>query len=231
MPDSKQHAVEKALAASFILPLLDAAERTAFVASARRRAYRQGEAIFRMGDPGESMMLVELGEVRISYPAPDGRAVVMGELGPGAVFGEIALLDGGPRSAEAVAATNCTLAVFERRVLIGMLQANWALTEAVLRLVCERLRRSDERMADLAFSDLPGRLAKTLLARARPAPGGGMLRVSDSQGALASLAGGSRENVNRWLRKWQKEGLIAIAGGRISLLDPERLTRAAGGRP
>jgi CRP-like cAMP-binding protein len=70
-----------------------------------------------MGDPGDSMMLVETGEVRIGYPAPDGRAVVMSELKPGALFGEIALLDGGPRSADATAATNCTLLVFEQHLL------------------------------------------------------------------------------------------------------------------
>lgn len=220
--------VEKALGASFIFPVLGAAERETFVASARPRTFRAGEPIFHMGDPGDSMMLVEAGEVRISYPAPDGRAVVMSELKPGAVFGEIALLDGGPRSADATASTACRLLVFERRVLVAMLEASWPLAEAVLKLVCARLRRSDERMADLAFSDLPGRLAKILIARARPAPGGGPPRVSDTQGALAALAGGSRENVNRWLRKWQKEGLVAIAEGRISILDAEGLLRAAG---
>ena len=221
--------IETALGASFIFPVLGQTERETFIASARPRSFRAGEPIFHMGDPGDSMMLVETGEVRISYPAPDGRAVVMSELKPGAVFGEIALLDGGPRSADATAATNCTLLVFERRVLMAMLKASWPLAEAVLKLVCARLRRSDERMADLAFSDLPGRLAKTLVSRAKPAPGGGPPRVSDTQGALAALAGGSRENVNRWLRKWQKEGLIAIAEGRISILDTEGLMRAAAG--
>ena len=107
---------------------------------------------------------------------------------------------------------------------------HWPLAEAVLKLgLCAPPRRSDERMADLAFFDLPSRLAKARLARARPAPGGGgPPRVSDTQGALATLAGGSRENVNRYLRKWQQEGLVAIADGRISLLDPESLARVVG---
>ena len=142
------------------------------------------------------------------------------------MFGEIALLDGGERSADATAATNCTLLVFERRDFVALLEHNWPLAEAVLKLVCGRLRRSDERMADLAFFDLPGRLAKTLIARARPAPGGGPSRVSDTQGVLAGLIGGSRENVNRYLRRWEKEGLIAIAEGRITLIDPQGLLRA-----
>jgi len=80
-------------------------------------------------------------------------------------------------------------------------------------------------LADLAFFDLPGRLAKTLLARARPAPGGGPPQVSDTQGALAAMAGGSRETVNRTLRKWASSGLVAIADGRIFLLDRDALAR------
>ncbi len=218
--------IEKALDASFIFQLLSEAERERFIGSARLRSYRAGEVVFHMGDPGDSMMLIETGEVCISYPAEDGRVAVLSELKPGSVFGEIALLDGEPRSAAASAATNCTLIVFERHAFLEMLRANWALAEAVLKLICARLRRSDARMADLAFSDLPGRLARTLIARAKPAPGGGLLRLSDSQSALATLAGGSRENVNRWLRKWHKEGLIAIADGRISVLDPQGLLRA-----
>jgi hypothetical protein len=84
-------------------------------------------------------------------------------------------------------------------------------------------------MADLAFLDLSSRLAKALVARALPAPGGGPLRVSDSQKALAALVGGSRENVNRHLRRWEKEGLIALAEGRITLVDPEGLARVVDG--
>jgi CRP/FNR family cyclic AMP-dependent transcriptional regulator len=227
MAETRQQ-IEAALRASFIFPALGPAERERFISSARQQSWHAGEPIFFMGDIGASMMLVQAGEVRISYPSADGRAVLLAELKPGAVFGEIALLDGGERSADATAVTNCTLLVFERREFVYLLENNWPLAEAVLKLVCARLRRSDERMADLAFFDLPSRLAKALLARAQPGPGGGPLRVSDTQGALAALAGGSRENVNRYLRKWQKDGLIVIAEGRISLIDPEGLARING---
>jgi CRP-like cAMP-binding protein len=227
MVETRQQ-IEAALRASFIFPALGPAERERFIASARPQSWRAGEPIFLMGDIGTSMMLVQTGEVRVSYPSAEGRAVLLGELKPGAVFGEIALLDGGERSADAIASTNCTLLVFERRPFVDLLESSWPLAEAVLKLVCARLRRSDERMADLAFFDLPGRLAKALLARAQPGRTGGPSRVSDTQGTLAALAGGSRENVNRYLRKWQKEGLITIAGGRINLLDPEGLARIVG---
>jgi len=226
---AERQEIAAALRASFLYPALGPAELAQFAASARRESYRAGEVIFRMGDPGLTMMIVEAGEVRISYPAPDGRTATLNELGRGAVFGEIALIDGGERSADAVAATNCTLIVFERRVFLDMLRESWPLTEAVLKLICARLRRADQRMADLAFSDLPHRLAKLLIARAKPTRRGSPPRVSDSQSALATLAGGSRENVNRWLRKWQREGMIAIAEGRIALLDRDGLARLAGG--
>ena len=227
MTENRQQ-IEAALRASFIFSVLPPAERERFIASARRQTWGAGETIFSMGDPGDSMVLVQTGEVRISYPAPDGRAVLLSELAAGDVFGEIALLDGGERSADATAGTNCTLLFFERKAFMDLLENNWLLTEAVLKLVCSRLRRSDERMADLAFFDLPRRLAKALLARARPAPGGGPLRVNDTQAALAAQVGGSRENVNRYLRKWQQDGLITVADRRISLLDTEGLARVVG---
>ena len=152
---------------------------------------------------------------------------MLAELGPGAVFGEIALLDGGPRTADVAAVTNCTLLVFERRDFVPLLEHNWPLAEAVLKMVCERLRRADAYIADLAFSDLPGRLAKTLVARAHRGPGGAAV-VDDTQGALAAMIGGSREAVNRCLRKWEKAGLIAMSAGRIVLADPEACARLAG---
>jgi CRP/FNR family transcriptional regulator, cyclic AMP receptor protein len=223
----KAQQIEAALSASFIFPALGAEERARFIAAARPQSYRAGDPIFLMGDEGNSMMLIETGHIRISYPSPEGKTVLLSELEPGAVFGEIALLDGGPRSADATAATNCTLLVFERRDFIALLEHNWALAEAVLKLVCARLRRADERMADLAFFELPGRLAKTLLSRASPSPSTGLMRVSDTQGTLATLIGGSRETVNRCLRKWEGEGLIEVSEGRITLLDTQGLARLA----
>ena len=220
--------IEAALRASFIFPLLGPPDRERFIASARSQSWRTCQPIFGMGEPGSSMMLIESGEVRISRPSAQGRTILLAELKAGAVLGEIALLDGGVRSADATASTNCTLLVFERRHFVELLKTNWPLAEAVLKLVCERLRRADEGLADLAFFDLPGRLAKALLARARPAPGGGPPRISDTQGALAALVGGSRETVNRTLRKWEKARLIAIADGRISLVDAEGLARVVG---
>jgi CRP-like cAMP-binding protein len=153
---------------------------------------------------------------------------VLAEFGPGAVFGEIALLDGGLRSADATALTDCTLLVFERRDFLPLLERNWRLAEAVLRVVCGRLRRADAYIAELAFSELPVRLARTLIARAQRDPGGGPAWVGDTQGALAAMVGGSREAVNRCLGKWQRAGLVTVSEGRISLPAPDDLARAVG---
>jgi CRP-like cAMP-binding protein len=227
MADTRRD-IEAALTGSFLLPLLGPEERDRFIAAARPRSWRAGASIFVMDDPGTSMMLVRSGTVRIGYPTPEGRTFILADLGPGEVFGEIALLDGGRRSADATAVTDCTLLVFDRRDFLPMLERNWALAEAVLRVVCERLRQADAHLADLAFSDLAGRLAKALLARARSDAKGGETYVGDSQGALAGMVGSSREAVNRCLRKWQKAGLIEMADGRIILADPAGFAEAAG---
>jgi CRP-like cAMP-binding protein len=219
--------VEAALRGSFLFPLLDAGERERFMAAARSRSWKAGATIFVIDDPGSAMMLVRSGTVRISYPTPDGRVFLLADLGPGDVFGEIAMLDGGTRSADATAVTDCTLLVFERRDFLPLLEHNWRLAEAVLKVVCARLRKADAHIADLAFADLPARLAKALIARGR-AGADGALVVSDSQSTLAAMVGSSREAVNRCLRKWQDGGLVAIADGRITLEDAEALAEAAG---
>jgi CRP-like cAMP-binding protein len=220
--------IEDALRGSFLFPLLDPDERARFIAAAHPRTWRAGASVCVMGDEGSSMMLVRRGLLRVTRPSPEGRAFLLAELGPGAVVGEIALLDGGPRSADVTAVAETTLLVFERRDFVPLLEHNWRLTEAVLRMVCERLRSADMHIADLAFSDLPERLAKTLIARAHRGPRGRPATVSDTQGALAAMIGGSREAVNRCLKKWERDGVIAVADGRIALADPETLARLAG---
>ena len=118
--------------------------------------------------------------------------------------------------------------MFERRDFVPLLERNWRLAEGVLRVVCERLRAADAYIAELAFSDLPVRLAKTLLARAEPGRDGAPDYVSETQGTLAAMVGGSRETVNRCLRRWEKAGTMAMSDGRIDLADSEELARLAG---
>ena len=190
-----------------------------------------GDVIFRVGSPGDIMMAVITGTVRIVATSPQGKEIVLGDLKAGEVFGEIALLDGGERSADAVALTNCELVALERRDMMAALQRNPEACLRLLEVVCKRLRETDERITEIAFFDLPVRLAKVLLrtaarpaASARPASA----KVALSQRELGNMIGGTSESVNRCLRDWQRRGIIRLAKGWIILEDPPALTELAG---
>ena len=204
--------VEEALRNSFLFPLLDPDERDRFIAAAHPRSWSAGTPIVAMDEPGTSMMLVRIGTVRISRPSSEGRSIVLAELRPGAVFGEIALLDGGPRTADVGAATYCTLLVFQRRDFVPLLEHNWPLAEANGLRAPAPGRRRYRRPRLLR---LPGRLAKTLIARAHRGPASTVV-IDGRKGALAAMIGGSREAVNRCLRKWEKAGLVAMSSGRMA---------------
>lgn len=214
------------LAQCMVFAALSAEDRRALAGRARHQRFASGETIFIIGDPGLSMMAIIDGTVRVSFPAADGREIVLADLAPGEVLGEVALLDGRPRSASAVAYSDCTVLVLDRRDVLGLLEQRPAACLRLLSLLCERLRRSDERMADIAFRDLPARLAKTLLAVTSGA--GAPARTRLSQGELARMVGSARENVNRHLRDWQRRGIVDISPNGIAIQRREALSRLAG---
>jgi CRP/FNR family transcriptional regulator, cyclic AMP receptor protein len=211
--------------------VLDDATKRQLAARAQRRRYAVGEVIFRIGSPGDIMMAVVTGTVRIVATSPQGKEIVLGELKAGEVFGEIALLDGGERSAYAVALTKCELLALERRDLMAALQRNPEACLRLLEVVCKRLRETDERITEIAFFELPVRLAKVLL-RTAAAPGAAARaanpKVALSQRELGNMIGGTRESVNRCLRDWQRRGIIRLAKGWIILEDTTALTELAG---
>jgi CRP-like cAMP-binding protein len=139
----------------------------------------------------------------------------------GELFGEIALLDGKPRSASASALTNCELMVLERRDMLQFLEHNPLACLNLMQLLCTRVRRSDERMAEIAFFDLPARLARALLRY--PAPSRGPQKLALSQRELAEMSGATRENVNRCLREWQRRGILELKNRWTIILKPEAL--------
>jgi CRP/FNR family transcriptional regulator, cyclic AMP receptor protein len=200
---------------------LDEKARRNIVAFAQPRNFNRGEAICRLGDHGDSMMAVVVGTVRISLPTTKGKEVILADLRAGELFGEIALLDGKPRSANVTALTNCELMVLERRDLLPFLERNPVACMRLMEMLCARIRRSDERMADIAFFNLPVRLAKTLLnyePEVRPG-----MKLSLSQSELAEMAGGTREKVNRCLREWQRQGIIELKNRWTIIRKPEVL--------
>lgn len=212
----------KLLEKCVLFSALDEQARRDLAAQARPRYFAARELICRVGDPGQSMMLVVVGTVRISLSAPNGKEIILADLTLGDIFGEIALLDGKPRSANATAMAKCELMVLERRDVLAFLERNPSVAMKLIEILCARIRRSDERMSDIAFLDLPVRLAKTLLlhlAQKRGPP-----RLSFSQTELAEMSGGTRENVNRCLREWQRRGILQLKERWTIILKPEALT-------
>jgi CRP-like cAMP-binding protein len=145
-------------------------------------------------------------------------------VGTGELLGEVALLDGKERSADATALTKCDLLVLERRDVVGFLEKRPDLCLKLLELLCARLRKSDQRMSDIAFFELSSRLAKVLLDRAgKPARANLKPKLSLSQTELAGMINATRENVNRCLRNWQRQGIVDVSERWITLLQRDLL--------
>jgi CRP/FNR family cyclic AMP-dependent transcriptional regulator len=208
---------------------LDEEARQELVSHAHRRSFDQGERIFHVGSPGQSMMAVLAGTVRISLTTAKGKEIVLADLSAGELFGEMALLDGKERSADATALSKCELLVLERRDVIPFLRLHPDSCLQLLEMLSTRLRRLDEQMAEIAFVDLPARLAKTLLRTAQPSGRGNQqLKLSLSQSDLAKMIGATRETVNRCLRDWQRRGILDLKGGWTIILKPDALEDLAG---
>ncbi len=190
-------------------------EREALFTRARMQRYAANESIFLMGSPGDSMVAVLKGTIRISVPSIDGKEIVLAILGPGEICGEIALLDGKERTADARAATDCTVVVLERRDVLAFFSQYPDAWSKLIDVLCERLRTADQQMAEFALSPVPVRLAKALLRLAtsdgQPVNGRPVERVHLTQRELGNVIGATRESVNKYLRAWQRKGCVRIA--------------------
>lgn len=221
---------EKLLSKSFIFEALSSQAKRELASYSYVKRFAAGDVIFNMGDPGLSMMAIAEGSVRVSMLTSKAREITLNDLQPGDVFGEIAVLDGNERSASTRALTNCTIVILERRSLLDVLQRDPQFSIQLIGLLCRRVRRSDERMVEIAFLDLPSRLAKLLLRMTVSPPGSDdrpLTKLSQSQSELADMIGNTRENVNRCLRKWQKADLITLRGGWLIIEDRPRLQAIA----
>lgn len=213
------------LASGRLFQGLGADERAQLVARARIRRYGPGEVVFLQGAPGASMMAVLSGEVRISISSPDGKELLLAILHPGEVFGEIALLDGKERSADARAQTACSLAVLDRREVLLFLERHPEAWLRIVEVLCERFRENTEHAAELSLLQLPVRLAKALLRLEAERPAGAKPL---SQRELGNLVGAARESVNKCLNDWQRRGAIRIDGNAIVIMDRAGLEAIAG---
>jgi CRP-like cAMP-binding protein len=203
-------------------------ERESLVVGARMRRFNAGDTIFLMGELQDSMFAVLDGEIRISIPTVEGKEFVLAILYAGEVFGEIAMLDGKARSADATALTACNLAVLEKRDVLAALDRNPSVWLGLVEVLCSRLRHTDQQVVELLLA-LPERLAKVLLravdvAHARD-PNRTDLHLSQSD--LANLVGAARESVNKCLREWQRADIIRMQSRVITILDRAALETLA----
>ena len=202
----------RTLAAVPLLAPLPAAELEALARLARERMAANGEWLFRRGDPGDYLLVVLAGELRVSVSGVDGREQILRTLGPGDVVGEIALLDGRPRSADAVAVTRVRLLVVDRRSVLNEIAHNGEFALALMRLLCNRLRATSSALEAMLFHDSGTRLAAALLQLSGGREGA---RVDLTQSQLGEIVGAARETVNKKLRSWEKEGVVTLSPGRI----------------
>ncbi|MBP1181103.1 Crp/Fnr family transcriptional regulator [Methylobacterium sp. PvR107] len=188
-------------------------------------AFECGRRVFSRGDESRGLFAVVSGYVRISTSCPDGRSeLVMNLIGPNEVFGEIALLDHGLRTADAIAATQCCLLLLERRDLFPALHDFPVLAVRLLAILSGRLRRTSQQLSDHTFVCAQQRLAKTLLLLSGHTERDSA-RVLTTQRELGHMVGLSREGINRHLSAWQRKGYIALAPGACTIRDRTALER------
>ena len=201
---------------------------------ATERSYADEQRIFARGDPGTSLMAVLQGQVRISISSEEGKEVTLGILGRGELFGEIALIDGQGRTADAIAMGACRLLVLDRRDFLPFLERHPQLAVRLLQILCARMRRATEVSESLALLDVPTRLMRPLLRLAwehgEPAGRGRRIALKLSQQELGNLIAATRESVNKQLRLWETEGLISTVQGFTVLNDLEKWELLSGDR-
>lgn len=194
----------------------------------KRRSLPKGSTIFEKGDDGVGLIGVVSGSVKISVTSADGRDIVLNIIRPGEVFGEIALLDGRARTANATAMSDCELIVIERREFIPFLRSEPDVTLKLMEILCSRLRKTSEQVQDVTFLNLSARLAKTLLRlTANAGPSMPTQKLAITQREISQIVGRSRESTNKRLRAWAKRGWIRLERGSVTVLKADKLVELA----
>ncbi len=210
---------------------LDDEAATALSASMAETRLRRGDVLFHEGDSGDRLYIVLDGKVKLGRSATDGRENLLAVMGPGQMFGELSLFDPGPRSATVTAVTDATFASLSHEDLLRWLEGRPTVARSLLNQLAARLRKSNDVVADLVFSDVPGRVAKALLDLAdrfgRSADDGVHVHHDLTQEELAQLVGASRETVNKALADFASRGWIRLEPRSVVIMDIERLGKRA----
>ena len=221
------------LARSSVFSGLDGRQLDALASLAVRVRYQPRQVVLRKGDPAIQIYVILSGRLKAITAGGEGKQAALSIMGPGEVFGEVALLDGEPRSATISALEPCELLIIQRNDFFHFLERNPSAAIELLKVLARRLRRLSERFEDSAFLEIEPRLAKQLCRLAerygRRQEGGVFIDLKLSQQELGDLVGATRESVNKQLRAWTSEGLVERRSGSLVLRDLEALV-ALGGR-
>jgi CRP/FNR family transcriptional regulator, cyclic AMP receptor protein len=197
---------------------------------AKHATLKRGATIFSKGDPGTSLIAVVSGTVKISISSAEGRSAILNLIGAGEIFGEVALLDGLARTADATANTNCEIFVIDRRDFIPFVRSQPALAMKLIELLCTRLRWTSDQVEEVILQNLPGRLASALLRlteKHKLAPGGRAIAITQQE--ISEMVGMTRESINKQLRVWAARNWVRLEHGAIVVLSAAPLQELAAG--
>ena len=222
---------ENVILSAPLFSTMDESERHSLLASMVKVELNRGEVLFDEGENGDRLYIIEEGKIKLGSSSGDGRENLLAILGPGEMFGELSLFDPGPRSLSASAVSDSVLYELEHSSLVRVIEERPVVAKHLLTALARRLRRTNEALADLVFSDVPGRVAKALLdlsTRFGERVDEGIRVAHDlTQEELAQLVGASRETVNKALADFAGRGWVRREGRAVVLLDLERLERRA----
>ncbi|MDE1933638.1 Crp/Fnr family transcriptional regulator [Bradyrhizobium sp.] len=195
---------------------------------AKSATLKRGATIFSKGDPGNSLIAVVSGTVKISISSPDGRNAILNLIGPGEIFGEVAVLDGQARTADAIANSNCEIVVIDRREFLPFVKSQPALAMKFIELLCTRLRWTSGQVEEVILQDLPGRLASALLRLTERRKASQDSRtIAVTQQEISEMVGMSRESINKQLRAWASRNWVRLEHGAIVVLNAASLQEIA----
>ncbi|CCD98423.1 Crp/Fnr family transcriptional regulator [Bradyrhizobium sp. STM 3809] len=191
---------------------------------AKPTTLKRGATIFSKGDPGSSLYAVISGTVKISVSSPDGRNAILNLISAGEIFGEVAVLDGRERTADATANTNCEILVIDRREFLPFVKSQPVLSMKFIELLCDRLRWTSDQVEQVILQDLPRRLASALLGLTEKQKVDSASRtIAITQQEISEMVGMTRESINKQLRAWAARDWVRLEHGAIVLLNPEPL--------
>jgi CRP-like cAMP-binding protein len=211
---------------------LNESELLGLGACARRRSYQRGQYVFHQGDTGDAVFVLTEGRVKVIFASADGDEMILATLQPPDVFGELALIDGGPRSASVQTLEPTAALTLTRATLLDLMSRQPGVTDVILRSLGMLVRRMIAQAADLVFLDLHGRVAKLLLRMIEDLSDHPSqltsLDLKMTQSDLAAMVGGSRQSVNQILHQLERRGYLRIEGQRLIVKDLEAIRRRAG---